>query len=249
MRVFLARFLGGFDRYSVIALLAMAGVLTWVFGRWWRMILAQNLRDGLLWSIWGVMTVLACWRVRLRTDAVFAFTGGVGGFLIEWWGTNTGVWHYFTHDRPPLFILPAWMVSAVVINRVGTAWVPAVPESRKTALEVAYWVILCGFTVAMVRFLWPFVESPLTWGFIAVTVSIPWVARRPSEDLLLFGAGTLAGVFFEYWGTSRQCWTYYTGEVPPWVAVFAHGFAAVAFAHAVRVLGWICNSPKKISFQ
>ena len=36
--------------------------------------------------------------------------------------------------------------------------------------------------------------------------------------------------------TSRYCWTYHTGEIPPPVAVFAHGFAAVAFARALAAL-------------
>jgi hypothetical protein len=37
------------------------------------------------------------------------------------------------------------------------------------------------------------------------------------------------GYFLELWGTTRQCWTYYTFETPPLFAVLAHGMAAVAF--------------------
>ena len=44
-----------------------------------------------------------------------------------------------------------------------------------------------------------------------------------------FVAGTALGYFLERWGTTRECWTYYTRELPPVFAVLAHGMAAVAF--------------------
>jgi len=37
------------------------------------------------------------------------------------------------------------------------------------------------------------------------------------------------GYFLERWGTTRECWTYYTHATPPLFAVLAHGMAAVAF--------------------
>jgi hypothetical protein len=37
------------------------------------------------------------------------------------------------------------------------------------------------------------------------------------------------GYFLELWGTTRECWTYYTFQTPPLFAVLAHGMAAVAF--------------------
>jgi ABC-type amino acid transport system permease subunit len=50
--------------------------------------------------------------------------------------------------------------------------------------------------------------------------------------LLTFIAGIGLGYFLELWGTTRQCWTYYTFETPPLFAVLAHGMAAVAFWRA-----------------
>jgi len=38
------------------------------------------------------------------------------------------------------------------------------------------------------------------------------------------------------WGTTRQCWTYYTRQTPPLFAVLAHGMAAVAFWRAQLAL-------------
>jgi hypothetical protein len=47
-----------------------------------------------------------------------------------------------------------------------------------------------------------------------------------------FLAGAGLGYFLELWGTTRQCWTYYTYQTPPLFAVLAHGMAAVAFWRA-----------------
>lgn len=45
-------------------------------------------------------------------------------------------------------------------------------------------------------------------------------------------AGMGLGYYLELWGTTRECWTYYTLETPPLFAVLAHGMAAVAFWRA-----------------
>jgi len=50
--------------------------------------------------------------------------------------------------------------------------------------------------------------------------------------LLVFWAGAGLGYFLELWGTTRECWTYYTYQTPPLFAVLAHGMAAVAFWRA-----------------
>jgi hypothetical protein len=53
---------------------------------------------------------------------------------------------------------------------------------------------------------------------------------------VLAGAGL--GYFLELWGTTRQCWTYYTYQTPPFFAVVAHGMAAVAFWRAGLMMKW-----------
>jgi hypothetical protein len=50
--------------------------------------------------------------------------------------------------------------------------------------------------------------------------------------VLVFVAGSGLGYFLELWGTTRQCWTYYTFQTPPLFAVLAHGMAAIAFWRA-----------------
>ena len=60
----------------------------------------------------------------------------------------------------------------------------------------------------------------------------------------------LLGIFLEYWGTIRECWTYYTGQVPPPAAVVAHGFAALAFARAAnaaeRSFRWLALRTRRL---
>lgn len=52
-------------------------------------------------------------------------------------------------------------------------------------------------------------------------------------------AGAGLGYFLELWGTTRECWTYYTLQTPPLFAVLAHGMAAVAFWRAGLVVKMI----------
>jgi hypothetical protein len=56
--------------------------------------------------------------------------------------------------------------------------------------------------------------------------------------VLTFLAGAGLGYFLEVWGTTRQCWTYYTNQTPPFFAVVAHGMAAVAFWRAGLMVKW-----------
>ncbi len=62
--------------------------------------------------------------------------------------------------------------------------------------------------------------------------------------LLTFLAGAGLGYFLELWGTTRQCWTYYTYQTPPLFAVLAHGMASVAFWRANLVMGKIIGKVK-----
>ena len=67
-------------------------------------------------------------------------------------------------------------------------------------------------------------------------LAVIFVAPRPDRDIVLFVAGAFMGIFLEYWGTSRYCWTYWTQQIPPAEAVLAHGFASIAFARGVQLL-------------
>ena len=77
----------------------------------------------------------------------------------------------------------------------------------------------------------PLVQSLTILALIlcAILIFTPPDRRRM---LLYFIAGASLGYFLELWGTTRECWTYYTYQTPPLFAVLAHGMAAVAFWRA-----------------
>jgi hypothetical protein len=224
----------GFDRRSAAAVLVALLTYSAIGWRWQHLINPRLGMDWLLAGIWVFMTLLLSWRLQLRADLRLIFVGLCGGAVIEWWGTTTSLWWYFTKERPPAWIVPAWPVAALTIHRmpalVGGFW------PRLHRLGRAYWPLMIGFVAVMTRFLWPSIDLPASWVVVGLMVGVTAIGARPDRDVAIFLAGALLGVFLEYWGTSRKCWTYYTREIKPVEAILAHGFAAVAFARADQAL-------------
>src|SRR5512138_2280652 len=81
-------------------------------GAWWRYI------DWLLLGIFGFMSITIIARANLKTDLLLIFVGVCGGLAIESWGTQTNLWHYYTAERPPLWIIPAWPIASLSIDRI-----------------------------------------------------------------------------------------------------------------------------------
>ena len=73
---------------------------------------------------------------------------------------------------------------------------------------------------------------PVTWMALALCALLTLTPTDHRMAVLTFAAGSGLGYFLELWGTTRQCWTYYTLQTPPLFAVLAHGMAAVAFWRA-----------------
>ena len=74
--------------------------------------------DWLLLFDFVVMTLLIMARADLKSDALIVFVGFAGGLVIESWGTQTHLWTYFTLERPPLWIVPAWPIASLSIDRL-----------------------------------------------------------------------------------------------------------------------------------
>ena len=201
-------------------------------GPWWLYF------DWLLVGIFAFMTLTIMSRADLRTDALIVFVGTFGGLVIESWGTQTNLWHYYTAERPPLWIIPAWPIASLSIDRItrllnhfttkGTEGHQG-KEIGEIAFKVLYWVIFIGFYAYMLYFVSPTFNKTFTLAALllcAVFILTPTDARYA---VLTFLAGAGLGYFLELWGTTRECWTYYTYQTPPFFAVLAHGMAAVAF--------------------
>lgn len=225
-----------YDRRSLLALallILVQGSIVFTFpelvraNRWmWK--------DKLLIGTWIAMTLLLTWDIRRERDLPLLCVGFLGGFVIEWWGTTTSLWTYFTRERPPIWILPAWPVAALAIDRLARFCTLVAERLQRPGL--LYWTILPAVFLAMVLFALPGIRVPSTWVVLAIMAgTIVW-KPLPARDLCLLAAGTSLGFFLETWGTTRRCWLYYTLETPPAIAIWAHGFAAVTFSRGVQLV-------------
>ncbi len=223
---------------SLVVLVVVICMCSFVGIRWWQLLL-RNIRvvDWVLVSIWVVMTALLSWDVRFKKDIPLFVAAAAGGLVIEWWGTNTELWQYFTGERPPPWIILAWPVATLSTDRIAFVMARFFPKDSPY-WRIPYWVLLPVFFVWMTHFIWPTIDLTASRIVLVLMVFIVLSGRSFRRDTVLFVAGSFLGIFLEYWGTSRHCWTYYTGEAPPFVAVVAHGFAAVAFARALSMLEW-----------
>jgi len=230
----------GWTRASYTLLSVFVAVILLIVVVWWPMVEDYAATfdpsysiwvqlDWLLLGIFVVMSVLIMAGANLKTDAWIVLVGMCGGLAIETWGTQTRLWSYFTFERPPLWIIPAWPIASLAIDRLVRLLNLAAAPLPASLYRRLYWIIFPGFFAFMVYFVWPALDKPFTWLALlgcAVLILAPTDQR---EALLTFLAGTGLGYFLERWGTTRECWTYYTHQTPPLFAVFAHGLAAVAF--------------------
>ncbi len=219
-------------------------------GPWWLYM------DWLLLGIFLFMSIAIVSRADLRLDSVTILVAAFGGLVIESWGTQTNLWHYYTAERPPLWIIPAWPIATLTINRMvlvlsvltknirnqddfarraitrrSNPVSNAAASSQKHAprrvisiIKTVYWILFTAFFALMLTFVAPTFDKSYT--LVALLIITPTDHRLA---LLTFIAGAGLGYFLELWGTTRECWTYYTYQKPPLFAVLAHGMAAVAF--------------------
>jgi len=193
--------------------------------------------DWLLLGIFALMSLLIMARADLKADAWIVFVGFCGGLAIESWGTQTQLWTYYTLERPPLWIIPAWPIASLSIDRlVRFLNRRSAHFSAARVYDGLYWPVFLGFYALMLVFVWPTLNRSLTWFALGSSALILLTNRDRRMALITFAAGSALGYFLEVWGTTRACWTYYTFQTPPFFAVLAHGFAAVAFWRANLLL-------------
>jgi hypothetical protein len=192
--------------------------------------------DWLLVGIFLVMSFLIMARADLRVDARIVFVGAVGGLVIESWGTQTNLWTYYTLERPPLWIIPAWPIASLAIDRLERLLgylLRSIPvEKQIRVFRWLYWLTFGGFYALMLVFVAPTFDKSFTLAALLLCALLILSPTDHRMAVLTFAAGAGLGYFLELWGTTRQCWTYYTLQTPPLFAVLAHGMAAVAFWRA-----------------
>ena len=209
-------------------------------GAWWLYM------DWLLLGVFLFMSITIVARANLKTDVLIVFVGICGGLAIESWGTQTNLWFYYTAERPPLWIIPAWPIASLSIDRITRFLNWTVDESSKRIkptilhakrlISVLYWLTFASFLTLMLVFVSPTFDKSYTWLALTLCILLIITPTDYRFALLTFIAGAGLGYFLELWGTTRECWIYYTNETPPFFAVLAHGMAAVAFWRAGVVL-------------
>jgi hypothetical protein len=207
-------------------------------GEWWRYM------DWLLLGVFGFMSITIISRANLKTDSWIIFVGICGGLAIESWGTQTNLWHYYTAERPPLWIIPAWPIASLSIDRMTRFldWAIQQVEHRfkrtihHSSFIILYWLTFASFLSLMLVFVAPTFDKSYTWFSLILCILLIATPTNYRFALLTFIAGAGLGYFLELWGTTRECWTYYTFQKPPLFAVLAHGMAAAAFWRAGLLL-------------
>ena len=212
-------------------------------GQWWKYM------DWLLLGVFLFMSLTIITHADLRRDALIVFVGMLGGLVIELWGTQTNLWHYYTAERPPLWIIPAWPIASLSIDRItkGLNWgVKRYLNTEDTkehdgrnevsfvpfVFKILYWIIFIGFYALMLYFVAPTFGKSYTVMSLLLVALLTLTPTDYRYAVLTFVAGAGLGYYLELWGTTRECWTYYTNQTPPFFAVLAHGMAAVAFWRA-----------------
>lgn len=209
-------------------------------GPWWLYM------DWLLIGIFLFMSLTILLRANLRTDVLIVFVGVFGGLAIESWGTQTNLWHYYTAERPPLWIIPAWPIASLSIDRITRMLLflntKVSKYTKKNSFvtivsfvfnfKTIYWITFAFFYALMLLFVAPTFDNSYTWLSLLLCGLLILTPTDHRMAVLTFLAGAGLGYYLELWGTTRECWTYYTFEKPPFFAVLAHGMAAVAFWRA-----------------
>src|SRR5215510_11963836 len=114
------------------------------------------------------MSITIISRANLKTDLLIIFVGVCGGLAIESWGTQTNLWHYYTAERPPLWIIPAWPIASLSIDRIArglnflTTKVTKEHE-EKNLFMILYWITFASFLGLMLIFVAPTFDKSFTW--------------------------------------------------------------------------------------
>ncbi len=217
-------------------------------GAWWRYI------DWLLIAIFLFMSLMIMAHANLKADARIVLVGLIGGLVIESWGTQTEIWTYYTDERPPLWIIPAWPIASLTIDRMvrflNRSFPGANPAKNMTKIgrpylldlyKAVYWLIFPAFFGLMLAFVTPTLDKPMTIFAILLEGLFILTPTDPRIAVFTFFAGAGLGYCLELWGTTRQCWTYYTQQTPPLFGVLAHGMAAVAFWRCARIISGLSS--------
>jgi len=197
---------------------------------WWMQV------DWLLIGTFFAMSLLIMAGADVKRDIWTVVVGLAGGLAIEGWGTQTELWTYYTGEAPPLWIIPAWPIANLAINRIVRALRILLPKHPRKLWVVLYWIIFPVFLALMLPFVWPTMDKLLTILAVLACILITISPTNHRTAMLTFVGAISLGYFLELWGTTRECWTYYTETTTPLFTILAHGMAALAVWRVIEIL-------------
>ena len=210
--------------HGLIVLTLFSGVALWrhdLFAASWRAMIVSLSAPGparwrvlgqgiFLAAIFAATLIAAVSSPRPARDALGALAAAVAGWSAEAWGTRLGLWSYYTGERPPLWIVPAWPLGALVIERAGRAlrerFGPA-PDSLYAGPRAACLLCVLSFCAPRLGNVW-------AWAGPAAVAASLWLGASPAEEGWTLAAGLVCVFFADTWGTSMRCWSYYMGRAP-----------------------------------
>src|SRR5512137_2655140 len=142
--------------------------------------------DWLLLGIFLFMSLTIMAHADLRRDALIVLVGMLGGLVIESWGTQTNLWFYYTAERPPLWIIPAWPIASLSIDRLtrGLSW--AMPKQLDPVYWALYWATFGGFYALMLWFVAPTLNKSFTIAALFICALLILTPTNHRTALLVF---------------------------------------------------------------
>lgn len=171
-------------------------------GPWWLYF------DWLLVGIFLFMSFTIVARADLRRDLLIVLVATLGGLVIEAWGTQTNLWHYYTSERPPLWIVPAWPIATLSIDRItrlldylvdrlSEAHLVRRASNRLLDYRLLYWVTFAIFLAFMLPFVAPTFDKPSTVFALLLCLLLIFIPADYRRTVLVFIAGAALGYFLE----------------------------------------------------
>ncbi|TPW19648.1 MAG: hypothetical protein FD126_2480 [Elusimicrobia bacterium] len=169
-----------------------------------------------------------------RRDFLRAAVAFAAGWLAEAWGTRLGLWRYYTRETPPLWIVPAWPLGAIVVRRTADGWSEAL--ARWQGRRAAHVGLGAAMFAVIVAFSWPTAAHPATLAMWAACAGALLWRARAETDLPVLLAGAVCVLFADTWGTTNNCWRYWL-QRPYGTPGLAAGVCFGACFDTVVVLG------------
>lgn len=185
---------------------------------------------GILIGAWKTIPAAA----NPAHDLAVLVIASAAGFAAEAWGTRLGLWTYYTWERPPLWIVPAWPLGAALVERVAAR----ARERFGPAPAGAYRVAAAAAFSICAAFCAPWRASPAAWAGLAAVAAALWAGADAREEFWPLVVGFGAIVFADGWGTTNGCWSYYVAARPFGLArgvIFGMAFDAAVVVGCLRL--------------